>query len=506
MKKFVTKKRVIWTIVILLVAGPIVYGVIKPKDPGKNTLTEAAKKQNIKSTVLATGQVVSTTDLSLSFKSGGAVQQVKVKEGDKVKAGQVLAALDQRDQQASLTSAKGALAQAQANYNRVVSGASSEEISVAQVALDNAKNALDNTVKQQQVLVDSAYKALLNSGLSAVAGSGNTGSVTATVSGTYTGSDQGAYKLIIYSTGSGLRFQANGLETSDGIADVTPQPMGIKGLYVQFSSTSVPTNNTWTINIPNTQSATYISSYNAYNAAVETQRSAVAAAQNAVASAKAALDLKKAQARPADLEAAQAQILTAQGQLLAAQAAFDNTMIKAPADGTITSVDVKAGELASALKAVIVLQDIGNLHVEANVSEANIADIKPGQSVDITLDALGPDRHFTGLVQTVNPGATVVSGVVNYKVTASVDNIPDVKPGMTANMTVLVAQKDNVLAIPLRAVILKNGNKVVRLVTDSKKKTYREVGVVTGLEADGGLVEILSGLDEGQEIVTYIKQ
>ena len=450
--------------------------------------------------------MVSTTDLSLSFKSSGVVQQVKVKEGDKVKTGQVLAALDQRDQQASLTSAKGALAQAQANYNRVISGASSEEISVAQGALDNAKNSLENTVKQQQVLVDSAYKALLNSGLSAVAGSGNTGSVTATVSGTYTGSDQGVYKLVIYSTGSGLRFQVNGLETSDGVVDSTPQPMGTRGLYVQFSSTSVPANNTWTISIPNTQSSTYVTSYNAYNAALETQRSAVSAAQNAVAAAQAALDLRKAQARPADLESAQAQILTAQGQFLAAQAAFDNTMIKAPADGTITSVDVKVGELASALKTVIVLQDIGNLHVEANVSEANIADIKPEQSVDITLDALGPDRHFAGLVQTVNPGATVVSGVVNYKVTASVNNIPEVKPGMTANMTVLIAQKDNVLAIPLRAVILKDGKKVVRLVTDSKKKTYREVEVTTGLEADGGLVEVLSGLDEGQEIVTYIKQ
>ena len=222
-----------------------------------------------------------------------------------------------------------------------------------------------------------------------------------------------------------MRFQVNGLENGDGIVDISPQPIGTKGLYIQFSSTSVPANNSWTISIPNTQSSTYVTYFNAYNSALETQRSALTAAQNAVASAQAALDLKKAQARPADLEAAQAQILSAQGQVLTAQSAFDNTMIKAPADGTITSVDIKVGELAAAQKAVIILQDVGNLHVEANISEANIAALKIGQDVDITLDALGADRHFIGKVQTVNPGATVVSGVVNYKVTASVDDIPE---------------------------------------------------------------------------------
>jgi RND family efflux transporter MFP subunit len=503
---FFTKKKIIWTIIILLVVVPIAYNIFKPKDNSANILTDTVKQRDIKSTVLATAQVVSETDLNLSFKTSGVVQQVRVKEGDKVSAGQVLANLGQKDQLAALTSARGALAAAQANYNKVLAGASSEEISVSQVALDSAKNSLDNTVKQQQVLVDSAYKALLNSGLAAIADSGNTGSVTATVSGAYNGKDQGIYKISIYSTGNGLRFQVNGLESGDGIVDITPQPIGKKGLYIQFSSTSVPSNNSWTIAIPNTQSSTYVTYYNAYQNALETQRAATAAAQNSVAAAQAALDLKKAQARPADLEAVQAQILSAQGQVLAAEASLDNTMIKAPAAGTITSVDIKVGELATALKQAIILQDTNALHLEANISEANIANLQTGQSVDITLDALGPDRHFEGKVQTINPGATVVSGVVNYKVTASVDSIPDVKPGMTANMTVLVAEKKNVLAIPLRGVITKDGKKFVRVITDSKKKTYEEKEVKTGLEADEGLVEILSGLNAGQEIVTYIKQ
>ena len=87
------------------------------------------------------------------------------------------------------------------------------------------------------------------------------------------------------------------------------------------------------------------------------------------------------------------------------------------------------------------MQDVGNLHVEADVSEANIASVQTGQSVDVTFDALGPDRHFSGTVLTVNPASTVVSGVVDYLVKASLPNIPDIKPGMTANMTILVGAK-----------------------------------------------------------------
>src|SRR6185369_16179855 len=102
------------------------YRILKPKDNSANIQTDVVKKQNLKATVLATGQVVSSVDLNLSFKSSGIVQNLSVKEGDKVFAGQFLANLDQKDLQANLTSARGTLAQAQANYNKVLAGASNE--------------------------------------------------------------------------------------------------------------------------------------------------------------------------------------------------------------------------------------------------------------------------------------------------------------------------------------------------------------------------------------------
>src|SRR5579872_2336774 len=100
---FFTKKKIIWTAIIVLIVFGIGYKIKKGNNPGANILTDTVKRQNLKQTVLATGQVVSGTDLSLSFKVGGPIAKINIKEGDQVKNGDVLASLDQQDQLASLT-------------------------------------------------------------------------------------------------------------------------------------------------------------------------------------------------------------------------------------------------------------------------------------------------------------------------------------------------------------------------------------------------------------------
>ncbi len=518
-RRFFTKKKVTWYVIIVLVAAPIAYHFFKGNGSSDKIQTDTVKKQNLKETVLTTGQVVSGTNLDLSFKTSGIVTTVSVAAGDKVKSGQTVAILDQTSALAGLTTAEGALAQAKASYEKVLAGSSNEQIAVAQqsveaaqVAVDNASATLAVTKSQQAIAVQNAYATLLNTSITALAGAGNVSNATVTISGTYIGTDQGVYNLSVFNTGSGFQFQTQGLETAHGLVKSQPVPMGSEGLYIQFSGTPA-VGDIWTINIPNTYAASYIVNYNAYQAALQAQSQAVTAAQAqlntaqaSLSQAQANLNLQLAQARPADIAAAQAQILSAQGQVQTAQAAVDATLIRAPADGTITQVDIKVGEQATAMAEVMILQDIGNLHAEANVSEANIATLSPGQSVDFTFDALGPDRHFSGTVLTINPASTVISGVVDYLVKASLPDIFDIKPGMTANMTILVAQKDNALAIPQQAVIDRDGKEYVRVIDDPKKLTYHEVEVQTGLQADGGLAEVVSGLSEGQEVITYIKQ
>ncbi|MDO8557717.1 MAG: efflux RND transporter periplasmic adaptor subunit [bacterium] len=512
------RTKIVLGIIVVTTIGGISYRLIWGGNAAGNIQTDWVKKQNLRSTVLTTGQVVSSTDLALGFKASGVVKKISVREGDVVKEGETLAMLDQTDAYASLTSAQGSLAQAKANYDKVLAGASSEAIAVAekaveasQVALDNANTNLQSIKATQETAVVNAYATLLNTSFSAVAGSGNLDNVVPTITGTYIGLQEGIYQISLLNSGNGLRFQTQGLESSSGDVKTTPVFMGTKGLYITFASTPSIAD-TWTVNIPNTYASAYVSNNNAYQAALKARESAIASAQAQVSSAQAALlqaqaseASTRAQARPADIAVAKAQILSAEGQVKTAQALVENTTLKAPADGTITQVDIKVGEQTTALKEIIVLQDVGNLHVEANVSEASIASLKSGQDADLTFDALGPDRHFAGKVESINPASVVISGVVNYKITASFEPIPDIRPGMTANMTILAAKKEGVLAVPQRAVISKDGKKFVRVIDDAKRKAYHETEVGTGLEADGGLVEIIFGLSEGQEVVTYIK-
>ena len=72
-------------------------------------------------------------------------------------------------------------------------------------------------------------------------------------------------------------------------------------------------------------------------------------------------------------------------------------------------------------------------------------------------------------------------------------------------MTVLVDSRENALAISSSAIINQNGEQYVRVIDNPVTKTYHQVKIQTGLQADGGLVEVLSGLSDGQEIVTLIK-
>lgn len=501
--KFIKTKK-FWFFLVL--AAVVLFFVFRSNGTNPADIqTDTVKKQDLKQTVLATGQVVSQTDLALSFKTSGVVQRVNTKVGDKVKAGQVLAYIDQADEAARLTQARGALKQAEANYQKVVDGSSNEQIEVAKVALNNAKVTLENTKKQQKVAVDNAYKALLNSSLQAIPESSNLNNITLPVTGTYNSTQEGIYTIVQ----EGKSFYVKGLEVAGNqnfnSSVSTPLPVGSRGLYIEFPSSTQFSNDRWTISIPNTQASNYVTNYNAYQTALQTQATSIDTAESAVATAQANLDLQMAQARPADLSAAEAQVLSAKGQVEAAYAALENTIIRAPADGTITKVDAKVGQQANASQSLIILQDVTSLHIESNVSEANIVSIKPEQSVEITFDALGPDRKFTGKVSQIDPASTVVSGVINYKITVNIEQSEEIKPGMTANIIVLTDQRTNVISVPSRAVVSVDGKKVVRVVEDTKNKTYKEVNVTTGLEADGGMVEVLSGLNEGQEIVTFIK-
>ncbi len=504
LKMFWANKRNKWFVVIGIVLCIVLYLVFKPKPIAETLVT--AEVKDLQQTVLATGQVTSSTDLSMSFIASGIIHDIPVTIGQKVKKGAVLARLEQGNEAAAVTSALGQLRVAQANYQKLLEGATDAELTVVKTALDNAKADLTRTISQQATIVSNAKRSYLSGGLVAELSPGTVSTMTApTISGAYTSEEEGSYVVTLYSTGSGNYFSVSGLETGTGNASSTsPLPLGSRGLFIQFPSSTV-SGTIWTISVPNKQSTTFVANYNAYLAAVAAQDAAISTAKALVATRQADYDLKVSKARTTDMAVAEANILTAQGNYQNSVATLEKRILRAPANGTITKIDAHVGDLAQALKSVMTLQDVDHLYVEANINEANISDVVVGQPVTIFFDATGPEVSYKGSVTSIDISSTLVSGVVNYKVKVALDGTVVVRPGMTASMTILVAEKNAVVAIPARFVRELNDKKYVVVLINAAKHTTENRDIILGLNADGGFVEVTSGVQAGDQIVGEAK-
>jgi RND family efflux transporter MFP subunit len=236
----------------------------------------------------------------------------------------------------------------------------------------------------------------------------------------------------------------------------------------------------------------------------------LASGQAQVDSATKALQMAEAQytkliasARPEDVAVAEAQVQQAQASVALINNQLANNQILAPMDGVITEVNYKMGEQVSAGKVAFKMIAKDGYEVSIEVAETDITKIKVGDPATITLDAYGDSVKLTGQVASIEPAATIIQGVIYY--TAKIDftaGTVAVKPSMTATAQVATAARPTALAVPIRAVQEKNGQKFVRVLEAGQPV---EKTVTTGLSADGGLVEILNGLTEGEEVITFTK-
>jgi HlyD family secretion protein len=184
-------------------------------------------------------------------------------------------------------------------------------------------------------------------------------------------------------------------------------------------------------------------SQTAYDSAIAQQE----AAQALLSASEAQVDSAKAK-----LEAARAQIKQAEAELELAQVNLDHTKITAPVTGIVISRNVDVGQtVAASLQAptlFTIAQDLTEMQVDTNVSEADIGRVAIGQEATFTVDAF-PNLTFQGKVSDIRNAPVTVQNVVTYDVVILVKN-PELKlrPGMTANASILVAQGENVLKIP----------------------------------------------------------
>lgn len=234
--------------------------------------------------------------------------------------------------------------------------------------------------------------------------------------------------------------------------------------------------------------------------------SAVTAREADLAKAQAALASLVAVPRAEDLAPFEVSVRSAQSDADAALARLQKTRIVSPIDGVVTSVALDPGESASAgVSALTVLSAGNDFEISMDVPEADVAKMAVGAAADVTFDALGDDRAFAGTLVSVEPAQKIIEGVVFYEATvllAPNDGFAAVKPGMSANVTIKTASRTNVLFVPSRAVLEDDGTKYVRVPTADG--AFERRTVTTGLRADDGLVEILSGVSEGETVIVSL--
>jgi len=232
----------------------------------------------------------------------------------------------------------------------------------------------------------------------------------------------------------------------------------------------------------------------------------------------------------ANLHQAEANVKIKQGALDKAKADLDHCTITSPIDGVVISRSVDVGQtVAASLQAPVIFQianDLTKMQIDANVAEADVGVLEVGQDVDFTVDAF-PMRTFHGKVVQVRNAPITVQNVVTYDTVIGVSN-PDLKlkPGMTANVSIIVAHKDNVLQIKNAALRYRPAEATpgeirsrspapagTRGSTGRERRTSERtvyvlsvgrpqpVQIKTGI-SDGVVTEVIEGLKEGDRVVT----
>lgn len=204
-------------------------------------------------------------------------------------------------------------------------------------------------------------------------------------------------------------------------------------------------------------------------------------------------------------DAQKAVIEKAEAALSAVMTQIDETVLSAPADGIISKVNYKKGEVTTVALPVAILSGENDLELETNVPESDIVKVAVGQKATVTLDAFSSDEKLEAEIIEIEPSSTVIQDVVYYKVRLKLFDDPRFRNGMSADIDIKTAESKNVLMVPLRAVKTEGGQKFVEVLKDGKTGTTERKNVTVGLDGDDGMVEIESGISEGEKVVTLTK-
>lgn len=434
------KKTIIWSVIAFLFLFGVVYFSFLQK-PKTQYNTAEVKRNDLKETVSVTGTLKANDTISLNFETTGKVRAVEVKVGQKVGKGDIIGYLDDANLQLAVD-------QARANFEkaRADSGANSDTIHTAGVAVDNAEKYLDDTKSLNKRNITAAEQKVSDT--------------------------------------------KNYYEDAQEYYDKVKEESGASSSATKLAKLTL-----------DTAQANYEQAKDALDVSDQTTDLAETSAENSLDTAKASFDAAKSKY----VEAGKSAVVSSYEA--AYETAVNNlgkAVLRAPANGIVKEVNYKVGEVLGATSTEAFAKMISyDFIMEAKAPESDVAKIKVGQNAALTFDAFPAEEKFSATVVSIDPSATVVQDVVDYVVKLSMDSDDSrYKDGMSADLDILVAEKKDVLMIPERAVKDVNGKKVVQVLENSKPVDQE---VQTGMKGDEGMIEVVTGLQEVEQVITSTK-
>mgnify|MGYP005612768379 FL=1 len=467
---------------VLLVLAFIGYKVLSPSSSKTDLYT--IKKSDIVQKVIVNGNTKAVRDSSLAFEVNGTVRSSNVSVGSRVVVGQALVSLDQGTLYAELLKAQANIASEEARLEELKKGSKPEDIAVSETEVANAKVTLEDAEKNLQNKVVDAINNNVDQFFSNPKTNNPQFSLVVNDSQLKNNiiSGRTAVEIIIQSwtVGDIDKNLPEVLRLIDNVALVVNSQSASNGV----SQATVDANK---------------ASISSARSTVTTARETLNSSRSKLALAEKNLTLKKSGSTPEVIKAQEAKVLQNQAQVESVQAQLSKMTLRSPQNGVVTKQDAKVGEIVTPGKVVVTVISDSDLEIESNVSEVSIGKVMVGNEVLITFDAF-PGETFSGKVSYIEPGETVVDGVVNYKITVAFsEKYPQIKSGLTSRLELITSEKKDVLTVPEYA-LTKEGEMVY--VQKLSGKEYVKTPITIGLRGQDGFVEVLSGLNEGDVIET----
>jgi len=531
--KFLNKYKKIIIILVAILLVVEIYLIFFKKDKLDFTISTVSRG-TVTQEISETGTIKKGEKIDLSFKSPGKVEKIYVKVGEEVKTGDSLAKLDSRQLSIQLNEAKASLDLYSAQFNKLLSGASLQEIQIVETAKDNAEI---SSISAQQSLTDirlqaenslaSAYEDALNSLDDAYLKIYNSFNSADSIQRTYfVSNNQEDIKVrenvgIISTAMSGAKSYLDVAKVSSKRSDTDTALSKMKNyLSVVSEALKIIRENCEAASYRDRVTSTEKTSLDTYRGYINTALTSIATSQQTISSTKTTNDynINVAQARVSAAEGAfnsaqneysrvtadprqedvdlyGAQVNQAKARVSLLESQISDTTLRSPTNGQIATIEKKEGEIVQGI--MITLLPSSPFEVRADIYEEDVVKMKVGNSVQISLVAF-PNQIFTGKVIEVDPAGKLIDGVVYYETKIDFDNVPEgIKSEMTADINIRTDMKENVLFVSGSAIQTVNGKNIVQVLED-KKIIDREV--VIGLEGIDNMVEIISGLKEGEKI------